>query len=90
MFIFFRIEFNNIKPDDVNFDEDDAETIINVRPMAWHNELKQLEVFQKDISKEIMRVAWHPTKYWDWCMPVDEEKRIEPIFTDDVGKSYKC
>ena len=30
-----------------------------------------------------MHVAWHPTR---WCMPEDEKKEIEPIFTDKVGK----
>ena len=37
---------------------------------------------QKDKSKELMTVAWHPTKWWDWCMPGDEEKRIDLISTD--------
>ena len=27
------------------------------------------------ISKELMPVAWHPTKLWDWFMSEHEEKR---------------
>ena len=37
------IDLNNINLDDINFDEDDSETIIHVRIMAWHNRLKQQE-----------------------------------------------
>ena len=38
-----------------------------------------------------MPVAWHPTRWCDWCIPEDEKKKeIEPIFTDKnknkVGK----
>ena len=47
----------------VNFDEDDFETIINFNFMAWHNRVKQLKVFIKDIRKELMPVAWHPIRW---------------------------
>ena len=33
-----------------------------------------------------MSVAWHPTSQWDCCMPEDEKKETDPIFTDKVGK----
>ena len=32
--------------------------------------------------KQIMSVTWHPTRWWDWCLPKDEKKGIEPTFTD--------
>ena len=32
-----------------------------------------------------MPVAWNPTTWWDWCLPEDEKKRMEPIFADKVG-----
>ena len=31
-----------------------------------------------------MAVAWHPTRWWDWCLPENEnnkKKEIDPIFT---------
>ena len=28
-----------------------------------------------------MFVAWHPTRWWDWCLPEDKKKGIEPSFT---------
>ena len=36
----------------------------------------------KKLSKELLLVAWHPTRWWDQCMTEDEEKRIEPVFID--------
>ena len=30
-----------------------------------------------------MPVAWHSTRCWDWCLPEDEEREIEPIFIDE-------
>ena len=52
-----NVDLNNINLYDVNFDEDDPETIIHARLMAWHNRLKQRKAFKKDISKELMPVA---------------------------------
>ena len=53
----FSVDLNNIKLDDVNSDEDDPEAIIHIRPMAWHNILKQLKECKKYISKGLMPVA---------------------------------
>ena len=38
--------------DDVNFDEDDPETIFHVRLMTWLNRFKQRSAFKKDKSKK--------------------------------------
>ena len=35
---------------------------------------------KKGITKELMTVAWHPTRWWDWCIPEDDKKEIKPIF----------
>ena len=37
------IDLNNISLDDVNFHEDDPETIIHVRLMAWCNRFKHIK-----------------------------------------------
>ena len=78
----FSVDFNNINLDNVNFDKDDPKTIIHVRLITWYNRLKQRKSFKTDMSKELMPVAWHPTRWWDWCNPEDEKKEIEPTFTD--------
>ena len=35
---------------------------------------------KKGITKELMTVAWHPTRWWDCCIPEDDKKEIKPIF----------
>ena len=27
-----------------------------------------------------MPIAWHPSRYWDWCMSEDEKKETEKLF----------
>ena len=36
-----------------------------------------------------MPVAWHPARWWDWCMPEGEKKGIEPSFTDKSQQTIK-
>ena len=50
--------------------------------MAWRNRIKQRKACKKDISKELMPAEWHPTRWWDWCMPKDEKKGIKAAFND--------
>ena len=72
--------------DDNNFYEDNAETIIHVRLLAWHNKFEKYEAFKKHINKELMPVTWHPSRWRDWCMLEDEKKQIEPIFANNSGQ----
>ena len=43
----FCIDLNNINLDDVNFDEDDPETIIHDKLMVWRNKFKQRKECKK-------------------------------------------
>ena len=36
----------------------------------------------KYISEQLMSIAWHPKKWWNFCMSGDEKNEIEPIFAD--------
>ena len=42
----------------------------------WHHKKK----YQKDIKEELMPVAWHPSRYWDWCMADEEKKTAEQLW----------
>ena len=33
--------------------------------------------------KELLLVAWHPTRWWNWCVSEDEKKGIETFFIAD-------
>ena len=34
----------------------------------------EFKAFKKDISKKLMNIAWHPTRWSDWCLSQDEKK----------------
>ena len=65
----------NINLDDDNFDVDDPETTIHVRLMTWCNRYKQLKACKKEKSKELMPIAQHPKRWWEWCMSEDEKNK---------------
>ena len=43
-------------------------SIIYVRLLAWCNKFEQCKALKKDISKELIAVAWHATGSWNWCL----------------------
>ena len=69
-----NIDLNNINYDD-NFDEDDPDTIILIRLLVWHIKFRKRKELKKELSEELMPVAWHPDKLWDWYMLVVRKKK---------------
>ena len=52
------------------------------RVIEWHNgESHQKRTAQKaQIKKELIPIAWHPSRWWDWCVPEDEERDKEKLW----------
>ena len=61
--VILNADLNNFNLDDVNFDEDDPETIINVKLLTWSDRFEQCKALKKEISKELSPVARHPTRW---------------------------
>ena len=75
-----EVDLDNISLDDANFCEGDlSKIIIHVKRLAWHIKLKQHKAFKKEMSKELMPVAWHSMRWRDWCM-LEDKKRSKSIF----------
>ena len=32
------------------------------------------------IKEELLPIAWHPSRYWDWCMSEDEKRDTEALW----------
>ena len=32
------------------------------------------------IKEDLMPIAWHPSRYWDWCLSEDEKREKEKLF----------
>ena len=60
---------------DKYFYENGPEFIVLVRLLDWCNKFENHKAFKKDLSKELMSVTWHPTRSWDWCLPLYEKKK---------------
>ena len=48
--------------------------------IEWRNGYKKRKAQKAEIKEELMPIAWHPSRWWDWCMPDDEKERIKEIF----------
>ena len=59
-----NIDLNNINLDN-NFDEDDPDTIILIRLLVWHIKFEKRKELKKELSEELIPVAWHCTRWWD-------------------------
>ena len=59
---------------DNNFDEDDLDTIIHARLLAWCSKFKKHEV------KKLMAVGFYPKRWWNFWKSKDEKKEMEIFF----------
>ena len=69
------VNLNNIYLDN-NSVEDDLDSIILVRRLAWNIKFEIAKHLKKNINEKLMPIAWH------FCMSEDEKEEIESIFTE--------
>ena len=43
--------------------------------VEWYDNFRKRRALKKQISKELLRVGWHLSRWWDWCIPEDDKKR---------------
>ena len=79
-----NIDLKNVNCDDTDYDEDDPDTIIYVRLLAWHIKFEKSKELKKELSEKLLLVAWHPNRWWDWCMSEDKKKEIDPMFIEEL------
>ena len=52
----------------------------NNRLIKWYKYYQRRKAQKASIKEELMRVAWHPSRWWDWCMSEDEKKETEKLW----------
>ena len=52
-----NIDLNNINLEDTNYDEDDPDTIIHIRLLAWHIKFKKCKELKKEWKINVCSVA---------------------------------
>ena len=48
--------------------------------IRWRNVYQKRKAKKASIKEELMPIAWHPSRYWDWCMSEDEKKETEKLW----------
>ena len=38
---------------------------------GWHDGYQKRKAQKAQIKKELMHIAWHPSRWQDWCVPED-------------------
>ena len=59
--VILNIDLNNINLDN-NFDKDDNDTVILIRHLAWQIKFEKRKELKKEVSEELMPLAWHPNR----------------------------
>ena len=54
-----NIDLDNISLDN-NFDEDDPDTVILIRFLAWHIKFEKRKALKKELNEELMPIDWYP------------------------------
>ena len=46
--------------------------------------------FYKSLHEEVIKIAWHPNRYWNWCLTEDEKQEIEKLWYKHVFENVKA
>ena len=42
--------------------------------------IKKIKGQKAKIKEELLPTAWHPSRWWDWCMLEDEKQETKKMF----------
>ena len=48
--------------------------------IKWYDGYKKRKAQKAKIKKELMSITWHPSRWWDWCIPEDEKRDTEKLW----------
>ena len=55
-----------------------------IRLLDWQVKFEKHRELQKVINEELMPVAWHSERWWDFCVSEEEKKEVDPIFIEEL------
>ena len=50
------------------------------RMIEWYKGHKKRKAQKASIKKEVMHIAWHPSRWWDWRVPEDKKRETEKLW----------
>ena len=45
-----------------------------------YNDYKKRRILKASIKEGLLPVAWHPSRYWDWCVSEDEKRGTDKLW----------
>ena len=52
----------------------------NDKLIEWYEDYKKRKAQKDSIKEELMPIAWHPSRWRDWCVPEDEKKETKKLW----------
>ena len=52
----------------------------NNEMIKWYEGYKKQKVQKAEIKEEVIPIAWHPSRWYDWCISEDEKKETEKLW----------
>ena len=46
----------------------------------WYKDCQKRKSQKAQIKKELMPIAWHPSRWWNWCMSEDGKRDAETLW----------
>ena len=59
---------------------DDGEYCVDDKLVEWYDGYKKRKAQKASIKEELLTIAWHPSRHWDWCAPNDEKQETEKLW----------
>ena len=50
----------------------------------WYDGYQKCKAQKALTKEELMPIAWHPSRWWDWCVPEDEKQETEIFFFEHL------
>ena len=66
--------------DDSEYCDDDDDDDDEDNFFKWYDGYKKRKAQKASIKEELMPIAWHPSRWWDWCVPKDEKWDTEALW----------
>ena len=55
-----------------DFDDDDVH-------IEWYDSYQKCKAQKAQIKKELIPIVWHPSRWWDWCVPNGGKQDTEKL-----------
>ena len=53
--------------------------------IEWYKSYQRCKAQEASIKRELLPIAWHPSRYWGWSLSGDEKKRNRKIVEINIG-----